>query len=137
MAREKWRGAERVYAWSFWSQGTDQPQTSADPLIDAALRWFGDAESGEVRLYLTDCHLESARLALTLGDTDKAREHWQQARDLIAQTGYHRRDGELADLARQLGISVEPLSPVGLTERQLASPSHYVGHSDLKEERRQ
>lgn len=44
MAKETWRGAARVYAWSFWSQGTDQPQTSADPFIDAALRWFGDAD---------------------------------------------------------------------------------------------
>ncbi len=44
MAREGYRGAERVYAWSFWSQGTDQPQTSADPFIDAALRCFGDPE---------------------------------------------------------------------------------------------
>lgn len=44
MAKENYRGAERIYAWSFWSQGSDQPQTSADPFIDAALRWFSDAE---------------------------------------------------------------------------------------------
>lgn len=44
MAKENWRGAARVYAWSFWSQGSDQPQTSADPFIDAALRWLGDAD---------------------------------------------------------------------------------------------
>lgn len=43
-AQENYRGAARVYAWSFWSQGADQPQTSADPFIDAALRWCGDAD---------------------------------------------------------------------------------------------
>ena len=43
-AQEGYRGAARVYAWSFWSQGSDQPQTSADPFIDAALRWFDDPD---------------------------------------------------------------------------------------------
>src|SRR5580704_15701764 len=38
-----WRGAERVYGWSFYSQGTDR-QTSADAFIEEALRWFGDAD---------------------------------------------------------------------------------------------
>lgn len=44
MAEQNYRGAERVYVWSFWSQGSDQAQTSADPFIDAALRWFGDPD---------------------------------------------------------------------------------------------
>ncbi len=44
IAQENYCGAARVYAWSFWSQGSDQPQTSADPFIDAALRWFGDSD---------------------------------------------------------------------------------------------
>jgi tetratricopeptide (TPR) repeat protein len=39
-----WRGAERVFGWSFYSQGTRDSVTSAEPFIDAALRWFGDAE---------------------------------------------------------------------------------------------
>jgi hypothetical protein len=43
MAKEQYRGAERVYAWSFYSQGTsDERAASADLFIDAALRWFGD-----------------------------------------------------------------------------------------------
>lgn len=37
-----WRGAERVFGWSFYSQGTRDSVTSAEPFIDAALRWFGD-----------------------------------------------------------------------------------------------
>jgi hypothetical protein len=38
-----WRGAERVFAWSFYSQGTDR-LSSSDEFIDVALRWFGDAD---------------------------------------------------------------------------------------------
>lgn len=63
---------------------------------------FTIAERGEMRLHLTDCHLETARLALALGDKAQAREHWRQAATLIEQTGYHRRDGELAEIAAQL-----------------------------------
>ncbi|MEM9365944.1 MAG: hypothetical protein AAGD07_08095 [Planctomycetota bacterium] len=47
---KKWRedlldrdehGAERVFDWSFYSQGTQQ-QASADDFLDMALRWFGE-----------------------------------------------------------------------------------------------
>jgi hypothetical protein len=44
VARDGWRGAERVFAWSFYSQGTSERAASADLFIDAALRWFGDAD---------------------------------------------------------------------------------------------
>ncbi|MET0622373.1 MAG: restriction endonuclease [Pyrinomonadaceae bacterium] len=44
LARENYRGAERVYAWSFYSQGTRERAASADLFIDQALRWFGDPE---------------------------------------------------------------------------------------------
>jgi tetratricopeptide (TPR) repeat protein len=43
MDADGWRGAERVYGWSFYSQGTDR-LTSSDEFVDAALRWFGDPE---------------------------------------------------------------------------------------------
>jgi nucleoside phosphorylase/tetratricopeptide (TPR) repeat protein len=39
-----WRGATRVYGWSFYSQGTDR-LASSDAFFDAALRRFG--ETGE------------------------------------------------------------------------------------------
>lgn len=39
---ENFRGAERVYAWSFYSQGTNELVTSADAFINAALLWFGE-----------------------------------------------------------------------------------------------
>lgn len=44
MARDNYRGAERVYGWSFFSQGTNERAASADLFIDQALRWFGDTD---------------------------------------------------------------------------------------------
>lgn len=44
MARDDYRGAERVYAWSFYSQGTNDRVASADQFIEAALTWFGDTD---------------------------------------------------------------------------------------------
>ena len=43
MAAEGYRGAKRVFAWSFYSQGTrDRAAVSADDFINKALIWFGD-----------------------------------------------------------------------------------------------
>jgi tetratricopeptide (TPR) repeat protein len=47
MARDNYRGAEKVYAWSFYRQGTSEQGVSADQFIDAALRWFGDTNPTE------------------------------------------------------------------------------------------
>ena len=45
MARDNYRGAERVYGWSFYSQGAAEGrQVSADQFIASALAWFGDPE---------------------------------------------------------------------------------------------
>jgi hypothetical protein len=45
MARDNYRGAERVYGWSFYSQGAAEGrQVSADLFIAAALEWFGDPD---------------------------------------------------------------------------------------------
>src|SRR5262249_7114841 len=42
MRGESWRGAERVYCWSFYSQGTDEKrQGDADGFFEHALEWFG------------------------------------------------------------------------------------------------
>lgn len=47
LALKGWRGAERVYDWSFYSQGTrEQGAASADAFIDHALRAFGDPDPG-------------------------------------------------------------------------------------------
>lgn len=42
MATEVFRGADAVYAWSFYSQGTNSREGSADEFFDSALRWFGE-----------------------------------------------------------------------------------------------
>ena len=44
MAPENYRGAERVYSWSFYSQGTSDRAASADLFIESALRWFSDPD---------------------------------------------------------------------------------------------
>lgn len=44
MKSDNYRGARRIYAWSFYSQGTSERVTSADQFINAALQWFGDTD---------------------------------------------------------------------------------------------
>ncbi|MBW8040273.1 MAG: hypothetical protein FVQ85_09770 [Planctomycetes bacterium] len=45
MERDNYRGAERVYGWSFYSQGTrEERQVSGDEFFAYALKWFGDAD---------------------------------------------------------------------------------------------
>lgn len=51
-----------------------------------------------MRLFLTDYHLEQARLLIDQQRTTEAQPHYEAARQLIADTGYHRRDAELAEL---------------------------------------
>lgn len=42
LQRENWLGARRVYAWSFFSQGTKEDrQASEDMFLSHALEWFG------------------------------------------------------------------------------------------------
>jgi len=45
MGEDNYRGAERVYGWSFYSQGAAEgKQVSADQFIASALEWFGDPD---------------------------------------------------------------------------------------------
>jgi hypothetical protein len=45
LALKNWRGAERVFDWSFYSQGTrEQSAASADTFMAEALRTFGDPD---------------------------------------------------------------------------------------------
>jgi len=53
------------------------------------------AERGGMRLHLCDAHLERARLALRQGDPEVARRHVALARQLVAETGYGRREREV------------------------------------------
>jgi len=44
MRWDNYRGAEKVFAWSFYSQGTSERVTSADVFMNESLQWFGDAD---------------------------------------------------------------------------------------------
>ena len=45
MRQGNFRGAERVFGWSFYSQGAaEAKQASVDQFIASALKWFGDPE---------------------------------------------------------------------------------------------
>ncbi|NQE54393.1 hypothetical protein C5S29_12445 [ANME-1 cluster archaeon GoMg3.2] len=45
MRQQNFRGAERVFGWTFYSQGAAEgKQASADQFIASALKWFGDLE---------------------------------------------------------------------------------------------
>ncbi|HKH43753.1 MAG TPA: hypothetical protein VKM72_03725 [Thermoanaerobaculia bacterium] len=58
MSADNWRGAARVLDWSFYSQGSKDRVTSAEPFIDYALRFFGDSDPKAGSL-----HDRGARLA--------------------------------------------------------------------------
>ena len=61
------------------------------------------ATRGGMCLHQADCHLEYARLhlaygELAYGEKEKARQSLAQAKAMIQEMGYHRRDGEVAEL---------------------------------------
>jgi hypothetical protein len=78
--------------------------------IRADLAEVEDIAGEEMRLYLADLALERAYLALDVPlafinpDTARAEAERQtgKAADLIGETGYHRRDAELAQLKARL-----------------------------------
>jgi hypothetical protein len=56
-----------------------------------------------MRLHEADAHLEYARLHLAMGDKDKGRTSLAAGKAIVQGTGYHRRDGAVKDLEKQLG----------------------------------
>jgi hypothetical protein len=80
--------------------------------IRADLAEVEDIAGDEMRLYLTDLALERARLALDVpaafdspeAARAEAEAQTAKAAALIADTGYHRRDGELAELQARLAV---------------------------------
>jgi tetratricopeptide (TPR) repeat protein len=61
------------------------------------------AERGGMRLHACDAHLERARLDLQQGDTAAAREQVAAARKIVQETGYARREREVAWLEGRVG----------------------------------
>ncbi len=82
---------------AFYRTQADYPAATTD--LDEALEI---AERGGMRLQECDAHLEWARLCRAMDDLPAAREHLAKATALVAATGYHRRDREVAALERQL-----------------------------------
>ena len=63
---------------------------------------FDIAKPSRMRLFLVDWHLEMARLLIAEGqhESDAISGHISFAAKLISETGYHRRDAELAELQK-------------------------------------
>jgi len=66
---------------------------------------FEIAERGQMRLYIADCHLNTARLCLAEGKRDKAREHYEEAKKRVWDMGYHRRDPEVLFIQVELELA--------------------------------
>ena len=49
-----------------------------------------------------------ARLCYDQSRKDDARSHLDKAAEIVAGTGYHRRDAEVEDLRRKLGVEAQP-----------------------------
>jgi hypothetical protein len=75
--------------------GPDAARRDLEEALEIATR-------GGMRLHEADCHLEYARLHLACGDKPAARESLAQARKLVQECGYHRRDAEVQELGRQV-----------------------------------
>ncbi|MDQ1592808.1 MAG: hypothetical protein QOG71_3435 [Pyrinomonadaceae bacterium] len=60
------------------------------------------ATRGEMRLHEADCYLEYARLHLAQDEKGLARESWEKAKEMIGRMGYHRRDGDVEEIGREL-----------------------------------
>jgi len=66
----------------------DRAQTDLDEALEMV-------ELGNMELYRVDYHLEAGRLCRARGQAADAQAHFQAAKALIAETGYHRRDSEV------------------------------------------
>jgi tetratricopeptide (TPR) repeat protein len=79
-------------------------RAQADP--QAALADLREAEHiavrGRMRLHECDVHLERTRLDIACDHPTDARQRLEQARQLIGETGYHRRDEDVQELAAVL-----------------------------------
>ncbi len=62
------------------------------------------AERGQMGLHQADGHLGYARLYLAMDEKPEAREHLATAKEMVGRMGYHRRDGEVAELEERLEV---------------------------------
>jgi transcriptional regulator with XRE-family HTH domain/tetratricopeptide (TPR) repeat protein len=76
------------------------------------------AERGEMKLWLTDYHLEAGRMHVAQGKKKEAKYHCEEAWKLIEKCGYHRRDKELGELEASVQSD---LCPTPLDEHRSSS----------------
>ncbi|MCP5107130.1 MAG: tetratricopeptide repeat protein, partial [bacterium] len=62
------------------------------------------AELGSMGLHLCDYHLEAGRLKRAEGNDPEAAHHFETAKEMIQNMGYHRRDNEIVTLVDQLEL---------------------------------
>ena len=128
LRKQGWRGAERVFGWSFYSQGShENAATSADDFIDTALRWFGDPKPAEGSAWDKGERLAAlVRRQKTLLVLDGL-EPLQWAEGYVGQV----KDPALATLIESLAESNPGL--VLITTRQhVAGLEDYEGATDRK-----
>ena len=61
------------------------------------------AERSGMKLYQADCHLESARLNIAIGEKEDAGKNLVTAKEMIDKMGYHLRDKDVVEIEEQLG----------------------------------
>jgi hypothetical protein len=84
------------------------PEKSKRKITIQAVKARGDleeareiAQRGEMKLHLADYHLESSRVCMDEGRKEDVKGHYEEAKRLIKECGYHRRDKELKELAER------------------------------------
>jgi len=60
------------------------------------------AERGQMKLHIADCYLEYARLHLARGEKEKFLQNLQNAKKMIIEMNYHRRDHEVKELEEKM-----------------------------------
>jgi len=134
MTKDSFRGARRVYAWSFYSQGTGERVTSADLFIDNALRWFGDPATADSSRSPWDKGqrlaelVQQTRTLLLLDGMEPLQSGWQHDRGKIT-------DPALAVLIKQLAKKNPGLCVITTRERLtgLDAYAEWVEQKDLEQ----
>jgi hypothetical protein len=92
-----------LFACAFLYRVQNEFSRAWDDLVEA----YEIAERGSMGLWLADYPLEAARLCLAEGKTEDAAGHLTDAKRLVAETGYHRRDPEVLVLEAQVCFAQE------------------------------
>ena len=96
-------GAEHRLPWGLLARAVLRrvlgDRTGAQADLDEATEI---ADRGQMKLHLADAHLERTRFHLAAGEDAAARSCLEEARRFVEETGYGRREGEVAFLLGRL-----------------------------------